>query len=58
LIKSATSFAFNRHVKVRSEQGPFSMTVTDRSYIGRYHGRYCRRCRESQSKSWGLHECT
>lgn len=44
LIKSATSFAFNRHVKVRSKLDVWKLIiVVHKLFIGRHYGRYFRR---------------
>lgn len=43
LVKSATSFAFNRHVKV-TKSFPDSSSVVSHCHLGRNHGRYLRRC--------------
>jgi ATP-dependent 26S proteasome regulatory subunit len=57
LIKSATSFAFNRHVKVRYSSMFRTLVVTHGSFIGRHHGRYFGGRRESSGESSRLHEC-
>jgi vesicle-fusing ATPase len=45
LIKSATSFAFNRHVKVQSKLNVWKFIImVHESFIGRHYGRHFGRC--------------
>src|ERR1700722_1028296 len=53
LIKNATSFAFNRHVKVKFSKRSIHW-LTEKA--GRDYGRHLGRCRSTPSESWGLHE--